>query len=205
MKLSKPDYTKPNAYCPIALVDTISKVIESMVVELLSYIAELHQLIPPQCFGGRPGRTGEEAILILSEKIMNAWKERDTYSVIVMDVVSAFNNVHHKRLSHNLRKRKLPDFIVHWIESFLSDRYTQLCFSGVDSARITINAGVPQGSPISPILYLFYNVDLLEIPGTDGLSWGFIDDIAYGVQGELDQHNAKKLQRMLMKAEEWRE
>src|SRR5437667_10440960 len=48
-------------------------------------------------------------------------------------------------------------------------------------------------------------MDLLEIPGTDGLSWGFIDDIAYGVQGESDEQNAKELQSMLMKAEEWRE
>ena len=62
-----------------------------------------------------------------------------------------------------------------------------------------------QGSPISPILYLFYNADLLEIPGNNGSSWGFIDDIAYGIQGESDEHNVKELQRMLMKAEEWRE
>src|SRR5204862_7803856 len=103
------------------------------------------------------------------------------------------------------RKRRVPDFMVHWVESFLSDRYTQLHFNGVNSERITIDAGVPQGSPISPILYLFYNADLLEIPGNKGLSWGFIDDIAYRVQGESDEQNAKELQSMLMKAEEWRE
>ena len=94
----------------------MGKIIESVMAELLSYITETYQLISPQHFGGWPGRTGEEAMMIMSEKIMNAWKERDTYSVVFMDVAGAFNNVHHKRLSHNLRKRRVPDFIVHWVE-----------------------------------------------------------------------------------------
>ena len=63
----------------------------------------------------------------------------------------------------------------------------------MDSEKITIDAGIPQGSPISPILYIFYNADLLDIPGNDGSSWGFIDDIAYGVQGESDEQNAEEL------------
>ena len=141
-------------------------------------------------------------MMMLSEKIMNAWKERDVYSVVFMDVAGAFNNVHHKRLLHNLKKRRIPDFMVKWIGNFLSDRQR---FNGTDTERITIDAGVPQGSPISPILYLFYNADLLDVPGSRGLSLGFIDDIAYGVQGESDVHNARELERMLMKAEKWRE
>ena len=64
-------------------------------------------------------------MMLLSEKIMNAWKERDVYSVVFMDVAGAFNNVHHKRLLHNLKKRRIPDFMVKWIGNFLSGRYTQ--------------------------------------------------------------------------------
>jgi len=117
----------------------------------------------------------------------------------------AFNNIQHKRLLHNLKKRRIPDFMVKWIGNFLSDRHTQMRFNGTDTEKITIDAGVPQGYPISPILYLFYNVDLLDVPGSRGLSLGFIDDIAYGVQGESDVHNARELERMLIKAEKWRE
>jgi len=52
---------------------------------------------------------------------------------------------------------------------------------------------------------LFYNANLLDIPGTRGMSLGFIDDIAYGVQGESDEENAKELERMLTRAKKWRE
>ena len=144
--------------------NTLGKLIESVVAELLSYVAESYELLPPQHFGGRPGRTGEDAMAILSERIYHAWKEREVYSVVFMDVAGAFNNVHHKRLAHNLRKRMVPEFIVKWTESFLQNRHTRLRFNGVESERIATDAGVPQGSPISPILYLFYNADLLDIP-----------------------------------------
>jgi hypothetical protein len=33
---------------------------------------------------------------------------------------------------------------------------------------------------------------------------GFIDDIAYGVQGESNEENVKELRKMLMKVEKWR-
>src|SRR5579859_8040760 len=39
-KPSKPDYTKPNAYRPIALENTIGKILESIVTESLSYLIE---------------------------------------------------------------------------------------------------------------------------------------------------------------------
>jgi len=39
-----------------------------------------------------------------------------------------------------------------------------------------------RGSPISPMLYMLYNTDLLEIPENKSgvLSLGFINDIVYG-------------------------
>ena len=69
------------------------KIIESTVAEILSYISEENNLLPPQHYGGRPGRTGEDAMMILMEKIYNMWKEQEVYSVVFMDVVESFNNV----------------------------------------------------------------------------------------------------------------
>jgi len=206
-KPGNPDYSKANAYRPIALENTLGKLIESIITELLSHVVEEYQLIPPQHYGGRPGRTGQEAMMMLVERIMHAWKEGVCYSVVFIDVAGAFNYVHHKRLIDNMKKRKVPAFIVRWVESFLQDRSTRLLFNAVESEEICTNAGVPQGSPISPLLYMFYNADLLEIPGDRSgvLSLGFIDDIAYGIQGESEERNARELERMVEKAERWRE
>jgi len=118
-KPGKPDYTKPNAYRPIALENTLGKVFESIITSTLSYLTEMHGLLPPQHYGGRPGRSTEDAMLVLSENIYEAWKEKKIFTAVFMDVTGAFNNVHHRRLIHNLRKRHVPEIITRWIGSFL--------------------------------------------------------------------------------------
>src|SRR5438046_4878495 len=63
-KPGNPDYTKPNAYRPIALENTLGKVFESIMADIISYLTETHELLPAQHYGGRPGRSAEDAIII---------------------------------------------------------------------------------------------------------------------------------------------
>jgi Reverse transcriptase (RNA-dependent DNA polymerase) len=61
---------------------------------------------------------------------------------------------------------------------------------------ITVSVGIPQGSPISPILYLFYNADLLESCESLRLrtsTTGFIDDVNILTYSESTEQNCKKL------------
>ena len=205
-KPSKPDYTKAKAYRPIALENTLGKVMESIMATIISYLTETHELLPTQHYGGRPGRSAEDAMIILTENIYKAWKEKKVYTAVFMDVAGAFNNVHHDRLIHNLRKRRIPEAITRWTRSFLHKRKTQLLFNGTKSEFVPTPAGVPQGSPLSPLLYMYYNADLLDIaPQNQATSLGFIDDIMYGTQGATDEENAHKLEQILKKAEEWRQ
>ena len=176
-KRQRPDYTKPNAYRPIALECTIGKLLESIMAELISYITEVHELLPGHHYGGRPGRSAEDAMMVLKENIHAAWKESKIYSVVFMDVAGAFNNVHHERLIHNMRMRRIPETVTTWIKSVLCGRHTCLQFNGVRSETISTPAGVPQGSLLSPLLYMYYNSGALEVAKGRGLSLGFIDDI----------------------------
>lgn len=203
-KPSKPDYTKAKAYRPIALESTLGKVMESIMTDLMSYLTETYQLLPEQHYGGRPGRSAEDATMALSESIHSAWKDKLVYTAIFLDVAGAFNNVHHKRLEHNLLKRRMPKPIVQWIGSFLEGRSTQLHFNATKSEQILTPAGLPQGSPLSPPLYMYYNADLLDIPQNRGTSLGFIDDVVLGVKGHSDIGNVRKLRTILRAAEEWR-
>ena len=110
-KPNKSDYIKVKAYRPIALENTIGKVMESIIAEIISYLIEIHELLPPHHYGGRPDRSTEDAMMIMSKNIYKAWKEKKIYTAIFMDVAGAFNNVHHERLIHNLRKRRIPHVI----------------------------------------------------------------------------------------------
>ena len=111
-KPGKPDYAKVKAYRPIALENTIGKVMESVIAEIMGYLTEEHELLPTQHYGGRPGRSADDAMMMLSEDIYQAWKEKKIFTAIFMDVAGAFNNVHHKRLIHDMRKRRIPEGIT---------------------------------------------------------------------------------------------
>ena len=49
-----------------------------------------------------------------------------------------------------------PALLLSWISSFLRDRTVKARILGHTSREIAINYGAPQGSPISPLLFLLY-------------------------------------------------
>ena len=128
---------------------------EIIITDIISYPTETHELLPTQHYGGRPRRSAEDEMIILSESIHKAWKEKTVYTALYMDVAGDFNNVHHEQLTHNLKKRLIPEAITKWISSFLHNRSTQLQFNWTKSNRIPTPARIPQGSPLSPLLYEF--------------------------------------------------
>jgi hypothetical protein len=90
---------------------------------------------------------------------------------------------------HNLRKGRIPREIVDSILSFLGHRFTTLKMPEYTRPRAQIRTGIAQGSPISPILYLFYNSDIIG-PRAFFYNVGYIDDTSMMVQGDSEEDNS---------------
>ena len=92
------------------------------------------------------------------------------------------------------------------IESFLKVRTTTLRLGTDTSAPVRTSTGVPQGSPPSPILYLCYNADLLEIgsrPDLNMCTSGYIDDVAILVSSRTTEENCRRLKQVHAECEDW--
>src|SRR5216110_195975 len=63
-KPGKPDYTVTKAYQPIALENTLGKVLESVMVDTISYLMETYELLLAHHYRGWPGRSTEDAMMI---------------------------------------------------------------------------------------------------------------------------------------------
>jgi hypothetical protein len=178
-KPDKPNYEVPKAYRPIALISTMAKVLTAIVAENISQLVERYQLIPRTHFGGRPGRTTTDAIHYLVHKIKQAWANNQVASVLFLDVEGAFPNAVTERLIHNLRKRRIPRVYIRFIRQLLTGRRTKIRFDDYTSGTIDIANGIGQGDPLSMILYIIYNADLLEIIGNEENEdvIGYVDDV----------------------------
>ena len=163
-KPGKPSYSDPGARRPIALLNTIGKLIESLIVKRLSQATEEYKLRPEIQMGARPGRSTETALELLIAQVRTIWGSgKFVASLLSLDISGAFDTVNPTRLLDTLRKKGFPGWIVRWIRAFMTNRKIILVTQGHETTAFLVFAGVPQGSPLSPILFLFYNSELLEL------------------------------------------
>jgi hypothetical protein len=144
----------------------------------LSYLAETYRLLPENHFGGRPNRSAEQALNLMVKKIHEAWRAYRVMSLVSFDMQDAFNGVHLSVLADWLRERRVPGDLVAWIESLCNGREASAVVGDYESPVSEVeHAGITQASPLSPILYVFYNANLLQgrIRKSED-SVGFIDD-----------------------------
>lgn len=99
-KSAMADYRTPKAYRPIALLNTMGKIMEAVIARRLSYLVEAHQMLPARHIGGRKMRSTEHALHIIIGKIHEAWnrKKGQVASLLLLDVCGAYDNVSHSRL-----------------------------------------------------------------------------------------------------------
>ncbi|KAI2946871.1 hypothetical protein CBS147323_11233 [Aspergillus niger] len=204
-KPNKENYTIAKAWRPISLLATLGKVLESVVAERISHAVETHGLLPTSHFGARKQRSAEQALVLLQEQIYAAWRGRRVVSLISFDVKGAYNGVCKERLLQRTKARGIPEDLLRWVEAFCSERTATIQINGQLSETHSLpQAGLPQGSPLSPILFLFFNADLVQrqINGQGG-AIAFVDDFTAWVTGPNAQSNREGIEGIIKEALDW--
>ncbi|KOS36290.1 hypothetical protein ACN38_g12979, partial [Penicillium nordicum] len=189
-------------------MNTLGKLLEAVIASRISWAVEEHHLLPDTHLGGRKGISVDHAIQLILDRVHQAWGNGRKVSMLLLDVSGAYDNVSHQRLLHNMRMLGLGHFVP-WVQSFLTGRSTRIKLPGFISELFNTETGIPQGSPISPILFLLFNTPLVqgchirEPDGAECHGYGWVDDVAMIVESQSYARNVEVLQIAFDKADTW--
>ncbi|KAF5533210.1 hypothetical protein FPHYL_13652 [Fusarium phyllophilum] len=166
----------PGSWRPLALLPCVGKILERVVTDRLQELV-IHSNLLPKTQYGMTGKSTTTALQFLLNPVYAAWSTapKKYISILSIDIKGAYDRVDREKLLEILIGFGIPEWLVEFVASFLSNRSTV--------------AKLP-GSPLSPILCLFYTAPLLRMVseqarGSEAPSWlksvqfycfAFVDD-----------------------------
>ena len=133
----------PCSYRPISLLFCLSKVFEATKTKRLMSWAENIDQLPTEQSGFRKHHSTNDKLFELTQAVCQAQRLSTRVAAVFLDIEKAFDRVWHNGLRYELLHMNAPALLLRWISSHTS-------------REIAINYGVPQGSLISPLLFLLY-------------------------------------------------
>jgi len=109
------------------------------------------------------------------------------------NVKRGFDNVCGNKLANIHTKGGVSTYLVAWIMSFLSKRECRLMFQGAPKVFCQVAVGTPQGSSISPLLFVLYIASRHPtIP--QGLAISYVNDLSIAVGSDSVRSSMRALQ-----------
>jgi len=140
---------------PICLLDEVGKAFERILAERIYEWQEVHpeSSLSSNQFGFRKYRSTCDALGTLRDTTVRAMSGGGLAIVVSLDIRNAFNSIPWSRIRRALRHRGYPVYLRRILDSYLADR--SICYVGNDGRQYvrSMEAGVPQGSVLGPVLW----------------------------------------------------
>ncbi len=140
----------------------MEKVFERIIFKRLYNFLQSNNVLTPMQSGFVPNDSTVNQLTYLYNTFCQALDDGKEVKVLFFYISKAFDRVWHRGLIAKLKSIGVDSILLNWFSSYLSNRRQRVVLPGTKSDWNVINAGVPQGSILGPLLFLIYINDIVN-------------------------------------------
>ena len=174
----------------------MSKLLEKIVATRLSYVLEQRGLLNEAQAGFRQNRSTSDQILRLTQSATDQMHQKQQGHATIAtfyDCEKAFDKVWREGLLFKMQQLNIPYRYIRYVRKFLSGRKAKVEVNNEQGRTFTLNQGLPQGSAISPLLFIIFVNDITLDLNAKTMASLFADDTATWVQDGKIKETTKTL------------
>ena len=150
------DPTSPSSYRPISILGLLNKIFKTIIAARMAHYILTNRILTPAQIGFLFKHSTADHVFTLTEALKHRRHRGLDSHILFIDFRRAYDSANHELLIHILRKIGIGANLVNLLEHLLGNTHSTLNINGKTTRRIKINVGVPQGDPLSCILFVLY-------------------------------------------------
>ena len=198
--LKKGDAEDKANYRPVSLLSVPSMVLERVINDQMQNFFEKNKLLGKNQMGFRKHRSTTAALVALMSKWLMAADRGDATGCVLFDLSAAFDCLDKDILCRKLVAYGFDKKSVQWVNSYLTNRKQCVQIGDKLSEVVELPFGSPQGSCLSPLLFLVLIADIDQWTDLAEL-FGFADDtsalFSAPTVGELEEKINRGVEQIL--------